>query len=177
MRKFGFEKVRLSEIARDLGVTHAALYSHFSDKAALFDAISERWLNQLDEQLEVISADTQIDPLERITNWFVHLHKAKRAKVCNDPELFRAFNFSAQMDKPFVQQHMKTMDRQLTDLALEAVNAGLLTGTPPEIASLLFHSTIGFHHPILVAASLSQDLEPLLRQLLKTLFAGLAKAD
>ncbi len=31
MRKHGFEKVRLSDVAKDLGVSHPAHYAHFAD--------------------------------------------------------------------------------------------------------------------------------------------------
>ena len=38
MRRHGFDRVRLVDIAKDLGVSHAALYSHFADRRALLDA-------------------------------------------------------------------------------------------------------------------------------------------
>jgi len=173
MRKFGFEKVRLSEIAKDLGVSHAALYSHFSDKAALFDAVSERWLRELDERLEIISNERSIEPLERISKWFIELHRAKCTKIRNDPELFKAFNFSAQIEKQFVQRHLQNMDAQLKTLAADAVEAGQLRGNPANIASLLFEATIAFHHPVVVALHVHEDREPLLNRVLKTLFDGL----
>ena len=48
IRRYGFDKVRLVDIAKDLGVSHAALYTHFADRGALLDAVSERWLNALE---------------------------------------------------------------------------------------------------------------------------------
>ncbi len=137
MRKYGFEKVRLSEIAKDLGVTHAALYGHFSDKAALFDAVSERWLQDLDSKLEDVCANKQkFDPLECMTQWFLTLHRAKCAKVRNDPELFRAFNFSAQIEKQFVCTHLQNMSSQLTRLVEEALKQKLLLLKKTRVFSL-----------------------------------------
>ncbi|MBS2010921.1 MAG: TetR family transcriptional regulator [Cyanobacteria bacterium SZAS TMP-1] len=173
MRKFGFEKVRLSEIAKDLGVSHAALYSHFSDKAALFDAVSARWLKELDDKLEGICDHTDLEPRARITKWFLELHRAKCTKICNDPELFKAFNYSAQIEKPFVQSHLRNMDRQLQRLAGEAVKMGEMKGDTDVIAKMLFEATIAFHHPVLVALHINEDREPLLKRVLKTLFDGL----
>ena len=54
MRKEGFDKVRLTDIAKALGVSHAALYSHFKDKTDLLDAVSDRWLIKIDEELATI---------------------------------------------------------------------------------------------------------------------------
>lgn len=172
MRKFGYEKVRLSDIAKDLGVTHAALYSHFVDKAALFDAVSEQWLLDLDDKLQT-QCDLSKDPLDCITNWCVELHKAKREKVRFDPELYRAFNFCAQMDKPFVQHHISTMRIQLKELVERALAQKIIRGEANEITEQILDATTSFHHPSLVVYFIDQDREPALRKLLQILFCGM----
>jgi len=172
MRKFGYEKVRLSEIAKDLGVSHAALYSHFTDKAALFDAVTERWLIDVDEKLAA-HCDPSKDPLECIENWCVELHKAKREKVQFDPELYRAFNFCAQMEKPFVQNHIKTMQSHLLGLVERAISQKLIKGDAREIVEQLLNATMSFHHPVLVVNFISEDREEALRKLLQIFFRGL----
>lgn len=174
MRKFGYEKVRLSDIARDLGVTHAALYGHFADKAALFDAVSERWLVGIDRKLEdVCNDDAPINSLQRITNWFLLLHRAKREKVQYDPEIFRAFNFSAQIEKEFVRCHMSSMDSQLKGLVKRAIDDGSMRGSVEAIVKILFAATIEFHHPILVLQHIAEEQEQLLEQILATVYKGL----
>lgn len=175
MRKYGFEKVRLSEIAKDLGVTHAALYSHFSDKAALFDAVSERWFVDLDARLEVICTNEEkLSPLECLTQWFLTLHQSKRAKVCNDPELFRAMNFASEIQKPFVRVHLQNMDRQLTSLVKEAIAQKLMRGKPKELVTVLFQATMSFHYPALVANHMNEEREEELQRILNALYKGLA---
>lgn len=175
MRKFGYEKVRLSDIARDLGVSHAALYSHFTDKAALFDAVTERWLLDVDGKLAA-HCDPSKDPLACITEWCVELHKAKCEKVRFDPELYRAFNFSAQMEKPFVQNHINTMKTQLLELVERAIAKNMMKGDAGDakrIVALILDATMSFHHPVLVVDRINESREDDLRNLLKTLFAGL----
>ena len=86
MRAVGFDKVRLTDIAKKLGVSHAALYSHFKDKTALLDAVSERWLNEIDEKLRAVCQKRK-DPIEKIQLWMLTLHRSKVAKILNDPEL------------------------------------------------------------------------------------------
>src|ERR1700759_2718896 len=85
MRRHGFEKVSLVDVAADLGLSHAALYSYFADKAALLDAVSERWLRAMDDELEKI-VHRDRDPLLKIHDWFMRLHQMKREKVQHDPE-------------------------------------------------------------------------------------------
>ncbi len=174
MRKFGYEKVRLSDIAKDLGVTHAALYGHFADKAALFDAVSERWIDDIDRQLEEVCNDCGIsNSLERITKWFLVLHRAKREKVQYDPEIFRAFNMSAQIEKEFVQRHLALMDSHLTGMVQQAITDGLLKGDASTIVKILFTATIEFHFPTMVLERIGENREHLLEQILSTIYKGL----
>ncbi|MBX9951125.1 MAG: TetR/AcrR family transcriptional regulator [Candidatus Obscuribacterales bacterium] len=174
MRKFGYEKVRLSDIAKDLGITHAALYSHFTDKAALFDAVSERFICDLDRKLTEVCEDKSISSTQdRITKWFLVLHRAKKEKVQNDPEIYRAFNSCAQMDKDFVKAHIALMETQLTNLAQRAIDEGSMKGNAAAIAKLLGTATIGFHHPLMVVESIGENREKLLEQILAALYRGL----
>jgi AcrR family transcriptional regulator len=173
MRRFGYEKVRLSDIARDLGITHAALYSHFADKAALFDAVSERWLKNVDSQLEDVCNDKGISALQRITNWFLVLHRAKKEKVQCDPELFRAFNMSAMVEKDFVRRHLELMDVHLHNLVQIAIDDGSIKGNVDEIVKVVRTATIAFHHPLMVLERINENQEELLEQILSAIYAGL----
>jgi AcrR family transcriptional regulator len=173
MRQHGFEKVRLVDIAKDLGVSHAALYSHFSDKAALLDAVSEQWLARLDEELEKVCHGKK-PPLARIYEWFLTLHLAKRNRVRDDPELYKAFNSASEVSKPFVKQHLKNMDRQVTELVKELMaDKAIRKDSPQKIAEILFETTTAFHHPRLVAQHLDEKRESLLRLTLDVVFKGL----
>lgn len=53
--KYGWSRTTLVSIAKSLDVSHAALYSYFRSKAALRDAILERWLFKYLDQLEKIA--------------------------------------------------------------------------------------------------------------------------
>jgi AcrR family transcriptional regulator len=174
MRRHGFEKVSLVDVAADLGLSHAALYSYFADKAALLDAVSERWLRSMDEELEKI-VNQDRDPLAKIQDWFIKLHRLKREKVKHDPELFKSFNLAAEAGKPFVIAHMATMQRHTTTLVREAMTAGKLRkGSAEKAAEILREAMMGFSHPKLVIQFLDENREPLLKQTLDTMLRGLA---
>lgn len=175
MKLVGFTRVTLSDIAKSLGVSHAALYSHFADKAALFDAVSERWLAKFDHEQESLCVEQKpYDAIERLLQWFINLHRMKVAKVMNEPELFKAFNYSSQTEKPFVKRHMDTMRRQLSTIVSQAMDCGMLKkGDVDSIVSQLFEGTVGFHHPLMVATYASGYREENLKLLLETLTNGL----
>jgi AcrR family transcriptional regulator len=174
MRRHGFEKVSLVDVAGDLGLSHAALYSYFTDKAALLDAVSERWLNSMDAELGKIAKQDR-DPLLKIHDWFLKLHRMKREKVRHDPELFKSFNVASEARKAFVVAHLENMRRQTTVLVKEAMAAGKIRKGPAEKASeILRESMTGFSHPKLVVQYLEENREPLLKQTLEAVLKGLA---
>lgn len=179
MKQVGFSRVTLSDIAKSLGVSHAALYGHFADKAALFDAVTERWLSKFDDEQEHLCLEQEPnDAVKRIVQWFVNLHRMKVAKIRNEPELFKAFNYSSQTEKPFVKHHMNRMRRQLSTIVSQAMNTGLIKrGDVDSVVSLLFEGTVGYHHPLMVATYINEPREQNLRQLLETLIGGLKRTD
>ncbi len=171
MRRHGFEKVRLIDVAKDLGVSHAALYTHFADKNALLDAVTERWLDEADALLETICSAKK-DPLQKIRDWFLTLYRVKRERVLRDPELYRAFDMAASLRKPFVIAHLATVNRQLVGLVEEAAGA-LGSDAPQRQAALLYEATSAFHHPKLMAEHFEENREPLLKRILDAMLTGM----
>ena len=173
MRAEGFDSVRLTDIAKELGLSHAALYSHFKDKTALLDAVSERWLLEVDESLEAVCRKPK-EPTEKILLWMITLNRAKVAKVLHDPELYKAFNLSIAIQKPFAKRHMETMRTQLLGLVKEAIAKRRLRDADPEaMAAVIQESLMAFHHPRLVAQHIEEKREPLLRLVLDSVLKGL----
>jgi AcrR family transcriptional regulator len=174
MRRYGFNRVRLVDIAKDLGVSHAALYTHFADRGALLDAVSERWVNALEISLEAISRRDG-DPVEKIHEWFQKLYSTKREKVLNDPELYKSFNAAAEQRKQFYTSHLTHASRQLTRLVEEAVAKKKLAKYPvAKTVVLLLEATVSFHNPNLVAQHVREKREPLLKQVLDVVINGLS---
>lgn len=60
----GLEAVSLRAVARAAGVSHAAPYHHFADKAALVEALAARGFDQLSEQMRQ-AMEQQRAPLDR----------------------------------------------------------------------------------------------------------------
>lgn len=173
MRADGFNKVRLVDVARAIGVSHAVLYGHFSNKSALLDAVSERWLDRIDAELESICRKRN-DPIMKIHAWFLALHRMKVEKVRSDPELYKSFDIAVDNQKPFVARHLETNQRQMVDLVTEAMAAGKMRNASPDrIARILREAMTAFSHPKIVAQRIDEELEPLLRQVLDVLLRGL----
>jgi AcrR family transcriptional regulator len=174
MRRYGFDRVRLVDIAKDLGVSHAALYPHFANREALLDAVSARWVSALEVSLEA-TCHKDKDPVAKIHEWFQKLYGAKREKVLNDPELYKSFNLAAEQRKQFYTSHLTHAKRQLTRLVEEAVAEKKLAKYPvARTVVLLLEATTSFHNPNLVAQHVREKREQLLKQLLDVIINGLS---
>src|ERR1035437_5519093 len=80
----GVSRTTLDEIAKAAGVTRGAVYWHFTNKAALFDALMQRLLEPLDARLgELPSGEgNPIEPLRELTLYFFD-------RLVNDPSYYR----------------------------------------------------------------------------------------
>ena len=172
MRQQGFEKVRLVDIAKDLGVSHAALYPYFQDRSALLDAVSERWLVSIDTSLAKL-VESPGDPVEKIRQWVLELHRAKLEKVRADAEGYKAFNLASDLKKPFIMTHLKNSHDQLLNLVLQLREAwGSLRRDPEEMVQIIISSTVAFHYPRLVAERMDENREEMLDKVVTTILRG-----
>jgi AcrR family transcriptional regulator len=175
IRRHGVERTRIVDIARIVGVNHALLYRHFKDKAALIDAVSERWLAHLQDDLGRIASDDG-DPVVRMKQWFSTLYRAMRERRQADPELYRSFALAHDEGRGFIGKHGAAIRWQLAKLVTAAMQSGQFgDGNPLETAVLLFDATTAFHHPMMIDEQAGADRQAALDQLLGVLIGGLRR--
>lgn len=169
IRAHGFEKVRLTDVAHDLGVSHVALYAHFENKEALLDAVLERWLGEVAAALESVCRSNR-KPRQKLEQWFVSQYAMKRDRAINDRATYAAFETATAAKKPFVKAYLAQRTEQLVGLLEEAgVDA------PSRQAEVLLDGMAGFFHPRLILESAEQNRETELKRVLQTLLRGLER--
>src|SRR5580692_2301404 len=90
IRRFGPAKATVVDVARALGVSHAAVYRHVATKAELRELVVARWMEATMSPLRAIVALTSPAPA-RLRQLFDTLIAVKRHRVADDPELFAAY--------------------------------------------------------------------------------------
>src|SRR5512144_1748893 len=84
LRRYGPAKATVVDVARELGVSHGSVYRHFPSKAALRDAVAERWLSEISAPLAAAAAAEGSAP-ERLRRWLDLLVESKQSRAREDP--------------------------------------------------------------------------------------------
>jgi Bacterial regulatory proteins, tetR family/Aldo/keto reductase family len=88
LRRYGPDKANVVDVARELGVSHGSVYRHFPRKAALRDAVAERWLAEISAPLARVAAAEGPAP-ERLRHWLDQLVRSKQSRAHEDPSCSR----------------------------------------------------------------------------------------
>jgi AcrR family transcriptional regulator len=173
IRRFGPAKATVVDVARALGVSHAAVYRHVTNKAELRDLVVDRWIEATMAPLREIAAQHGPAP-QRLRRLFDALIVMKRRRATDDPELFAAYRTLAEGAQSVVTAHID----DLINLTAKVINAGIEEGTfravdAPATARALLAATSRFHHPAHAAEWSTPGIEQAFHEVWQLLMYGL----
>jgi AcrR family transcriptional regulator len=147
LRRFGPEKATVVDVARALGVSHAAVYRHVKTKAELRDLVVQRWVDEVMPPIRALVARPGPAP-KRLRQLFDTLIAAKRRKATADPELFTAYRSLSAETKSVAAAHVA----ELVRLGAAIIHSGIEEGTfrqvdPVAASQAILFATSRFHHP------------------------------
>jgi len=147
IRRFGPAKATVVDVARALGVSHAAVYRHVATKAELRELVVGRWAEATMAPLRAIAAGPGPAPA-RLRQFFDALIAVKRRRATGDPELFAAYRTLTAEAQSVISAHVD----ELLELAAAIIAAGVRDGTfrsrdPVAAARAVLLATSRFHHP------------------------------
>jgi len=147
LRRYGPAKASVVDVARALDVSHGSVYRHFASKAALRDAVTERWLDRVSAPLEEIVA-RRAKPSRRLRDWLVLLATTKQEMATSDPELFETFHELTRASREVVAAHVDHLVEQLARIVADGMASGeFAAGDPAVVGRAVLHATARFHHP------------------------------
>jgi AcrR family transcriptional regulator len=175
LRRHGPAKTGVVDVARALGISHAAVYRHFASKDALFDAVAGRWLATVSRPLAEI-ADRRGKASKRLEEWLTTLMAIKRRKVTEDPELFATYHAVAEAARNVVSAHVGELRDQLRRIIADGAAAGEFKVADPAVAAAaVLDATARFHHPHFVRENPADPAAE--RAVIRLVLAGLASGD
>ncbi len=175
LRRHGPSKTTVTDVARELGQTHASVYRYFASKAELIDALVARWLLAVDEPLTAIARGIEGTASDRLRLWVVTLCQIKVRKVTADPEHFAIYHAIAAEAHAVVDHHVARLFAQVETIIAGGIAAGeFRVADPQRAARAFFNGTFRFHHPALLVAAHAIPTVEDLHATLDLLIAGLA---
>ncbi|MDX3238786.1 TetR family transcriptional regulator [Streptomyces sp. ME03-5709C] len=160
LRRYGPAKATVVDVARALGVSHGSVYRHFRTKAALREAVTQRWLDQARAELSAIAEDGGRPAPARLRAWLEALFAAKRRKAGGDPELFATYLALTDEHSSVVAQHVADMVALLARMVRDGVAAGEFTADDPDAAAqAVWDATARFHDPAYAAEWFAPDID------------------
>jgi AcrR family transcriptional regulator len=173
IRRFGPDKATVVDVARALGVSHAAVYRYVATKAALRDLVVGRWVEKTMLPLRAIAAQTGPAP-QRLRRLIETLIAVKRRRAGDDPELFAAYRTLAQ-GAPSV---IATLVDELEALAATIIRSGAAEGSfrtadPVAAGRAVLMATSRFHHPAHAAEWADPDIDAAFDDIWRMLMEGM----
>ncbi len=170
--RYGFEKVSVDTIAREVGMTKGAVYANFTTKEDLFLAVLDHFMNQEDQVLEAIlvqPASTRIDALRTyFVNAFTHSHDWRLLitefwlHAARNPTLRQQYALRYQKRRrkiaQFIERYLSEEDREgsLTSEVLASVIIAVSNGL--EMQQIIDSEAIPDHLFVAILSLLVQQL-------------------
>jgi len=176
IRRFGPDKATVVDVARALGVSHAAVYRHVATKAELRDLVVGRWAEATLPSVRAIAAERGAAP-QRLRRLIDALIAVKRRRAADDPELFAAYRTLAQGAQSIIAAHIE----ELLALVATVIRAGVqertfATPDPVAAARAVLFATSRFHHPAHAAEWADPAIDEAYNDVWKLLMNGLCVA-
>jgi AcrR family transcriptional regulator len=174
LRRYGPAKATVVDIARELEVSHGSVYRHFPSKAALRDAVAERWLAGVSQPLAEIANEAGPAP-ERLRRWLDLLVESKQGRANDDPELFETYVQIAGESREVITEHVNTLVVQLARIIADGVEQGAFVASDATAAGrAVFDATARFHNPANAASWSDPEIANAYEQVVALILAGLS---
>jgi AcrR family transcriptional regulator len=175
LRRFGVQKANVVDVARALGVSHGSVYRHFASKAALRDAVVERWLDEVSAPLAAIEAEEGPAPA-RLKRWLDTLIATKRRKRASaDRELFETYRALFDESGDVIAGHVARMTEQIERIIEDGVARGeFAVDDPAAAARAVFDATSRFHNPAHAQEWSAPGIDAAFEGVWRLVLAGLA---
>ena len=174
VRRFGPEKATVVDVARALGVSHAAVYRHVKTKAELRNLVVQRWVDEMMPPLRALVARPGPAP-KRLRQLFDTLIAAKRRRAAADPELFTAYRSLATETQSVTAAHVNELVRLCAAIVGSGIEEGAFRNVDPVATSqAILYATSRFHHPAHAREWADPKLDTVFDNVWRILMAGLS---
>ena len=147
IRRFGPDKANITDVAKSLHVSHAAIYRYFNGKSALWDAVTERWLAHMNANLEKIMHE-EVPADAKLYRLLVDFAEAKRRSAIHDPEMFANYLKLAHGSTEVIKRSIEEGIRRIEGIIVQGISEGIFfADSPHQAARAVYIATGAFINP------------------------------
>lgn len=179
IRRFGGAKTNVVDIAQAMGLSHSVIYRHFRSKAEIFDALAAATMAE-EAALAETFVNTDAPAAERLAALVLTLHRNKRAKFADDPEMHALYRRIVEERPDLVSDYARRMTGLLRLILADGVARGEFgTMDLDAAAGAVRDAFTVFIHPAHVEAATKAgvDQEAGLQTLVALIISGLASGS
>ncbi|MFL0166332.1 TetR/AcrR family transcriptional regulator [Candidatus Clostridium helianthi] len=147
IRRFGPDKANITDVAKLLKVSHAAIYRYYNGKTDLWNAVTERWLTRLHAPSNnILKEDSPADV--KLSNLLESFVEAKHHSAINDPEMFANYIKLAQRSMEVIKKGIEEGINSIEKVIVQGITEGIFfTESPYQEARSVYLATSVFIHP------------------------------
>lgn len=173
----GAASVTMREIGRRLGVSRAAPYRHFSDKAELLVAVAATGFQCLNRRLQAIDAgapDSSVERIRRMGEEYVRFALENRAHY----RLMYGREALARQDFPELREAANALFEHLVAVIQAHQSGGRIKRQDPRAQAYIAWSAVHGLASLLIDGQIKAavDIDALIRQTTETLLQGMGVA-
>lgn len=147
IRRFGPKKANISDVAKLLKVSHAALYRYYNGKTDLWNAVTERWLSYLHaSSKDILKEDNPADI--KLMHLLEDFAEVKRNSAIEDPEMFANYIKLAQSSMGVIEKGIEEGISSIEEIIVQGIAEGIFFAeSPHQDARAVYLATSVFMHP------------------------------
>ncbi|MBW4599342.1 MAG: TetR family transcriptional regulator [Calothrix sp. FI2-JRJ7] len=174
LRRFGYARTTVSEIARACGMSHANVYRFFKTKADIIDAVVARALGDTEKALAKVMKQSK-PASELLEAYILELYRSKRSQASTDPEIFEALSAILQAHRNVIEQHLVHIYASVKEILNRGAQSGEFKIIDIDRAThAVLDATLKFRHPLLMADANDSPTEEQVTTVAKLLIAALS---
>jgi len=147
IRRFGPDKANITDVAKSLKVSHAAIYRYYNGKTALWSAVTERWLARLNAPSnDILKEDSSADV--KLYHLLENFAEAKRLSAINAPEMFSNYIKLARNSMEVIEKVIEDGINRIEKIIVQGITEGIFFAESTHQAEKsVYLATSVFIHP------------------------------
>lgn len=160
LRRYGYARTTVSEIARACKMSHGEMFIASSKtKADVMDAVVQRWFSGVEQALQEMTQKPN-SAAECLEAYVLGLYRLKRDKLAAEPELFDAYLAILEVDRTAPKHHLQVLSSILQGILTRGVESGEFQIANLSLATIAINAaTLKFHHPLMIRECAHEPLE------------------